>query len=190
MTLSNRKYRVIKLPGVDGSSKNVTHYLGRSVRGVYCALYNHGLQLWHLNESCGQIEWVFEHFIDFKASATRLHACPEQTSTPWIIQDVNYRKDLDSYSYRNIHGNRQEPVEEKYDWNSDEDNILDNQDVAQDHYTGYFDFLGFHPYKEAVFLSLSVKRGVAYHWNTSKLQDLWAAYIQKNTITSPWHASG
>jgi hypothetical protein len=169
MTLSNRKYRVIELPGADGSSANPTHHLGKSVRGVYCTLQNHhGIQLWHLNESCGQIEWVYQHVIDF------VRAFQEQTSTLWIIQDVNYRKDLDSYSYRDIHGNRQAPVELKYDWNSDEDNIVDTQDVdvAEDGYTGYFEFLGFHPYKEAIFLSLSVERGVAYHWNTSKLQDL------------------
>jgi hypothetical protein len=110
------------------------------------------------------------------ASATRFQGCPGKTSTPWIIQDVNYRKDHDSYSYRNIHGNRQAPVELKHDWNSDEDNILDTQDVAEDDNTAYFNFLGFHPYKEAFFLSLSLNRGVAYHWNTSKFQDLGSLY--------------
>jgi hypothetical protein len=32
--------------------------------------------------------------------------------------------------------------------------------------------LGFHPYKEIVFLNADLRRAVAYHWNTSKFQDL------------------
>ncbi|KAM0841775.1 hypothetical protein ACQ4PT_058797 [Festuca glaucescens] len=176
MSLSNHKYQVIKLPGADGLSETPTHYLGRSMRGVYCALYYHGLQLWHLNESCSQTEWVFEHFVDFNGAARRLHACPEQTGTPWVIQDVNYRKDPDSYCDK--HANRDGPVEEKYDWNSEEDNILDTEHVVEDdfHTSSYYEFLGFHPYKEVVFLSSFVERGLAYNWNSSKFQDLGSLY--------------
>ncbi|GJN15457.1 hypothetical protein PR202_gb02375 [Eleusine coracana subsp. coracana] len=39
-------------------------------------------------------------------------------------------------------------------------------------YTQYIRFLGFHPYKEVVFLHHSGDRGIAYHWNCSKVEDL------------------
>lgn len=142
------------------------------MRGVYCALDYHGLQLWYLDESCSQTEWVLEHFVDFNVTARRLHTCLQQT---WVMQDVNYRKA--SYLYGDKHANREAPVEEKYDWNSDEDNILDTEDdVEDDYYTSDLEFLGFHPYKEVVFLSSLVVRGLAYHWNSSKFQDLGSLY--------------
>ncbi|KAM0841776.1 hypothetical protein ACQ4PT_058797 [Festuca glaucescens] len=91
-------------------------------------------------------------------------------------QDVNYRKDPDSYCDK--HANRDGPVEEKYDWNSEEDNILDTEHVVEDdfHTSSYYEFLGFHPYKEVVFLSSFVERGLAYNWNSSKFQDLGSLY--------------
>jgi hypothetical protein len=44
--------------------------------------------------------------------------------------------------------------------------------VAEDYYDEFIDFLGFHPYKEVVFLSESSTTGVAYHLNSSKVQEL------------------
>ena len=35
-----------------------------------------------------------------------------------------------------------------------------------------FSVLGFHPYNDIIFLNLSLDRAVAYHLNTSKVQDL------------------
>ena len=40
------------------------------------------------------------------------------------------------------------------------------------YFGGYITFLGFHPYKEVVFLSEGLIRGLAYHLNTSKVQEL------------------
>ena len=142
------------------------------MRGVYCALDYHELQLWYLDESCSQTEWVLEHVVTPETSREDDHN--QQTGKQWIIQDVNYRKFPDLNS-----GNQPEaPVEEKYDWNSDEDNILDAEDLEDedDDYIRRYRFLGFHPYKEIVFLCLTVKRGVAYHWNSSKFQDLGSLY--------------
>uniref|UniRef100_A0A0E0KH77 Uncharacterized protein n=1 Tax=Oryza punctata TaxID=4537 RepID=A0A0E0KH77_ORYPU len=44
--------------------------------------------------------------------------------------------------------------------------------IVDDHYRGFIDLVGFHPYKEVVFLSQSLRRGLAFHLNSSKIQDL------------------
>jgi hypothetical protein len=41
---------------------------------------------------------------------------------------------------------------------------------------GFFSIIGFHPSKEVIFFSQSEKRGLAYHWNTFKVQDLGDMY--------------
>ncbi|MBC2899277.1 hypothetical protein CFC21_112128 [Triticum aestivum] len=69
MSLSDHTYRVIKLPGANeliGYPNN--HHLGRSSRGVYCAILDvlNRLQVWYLSESCGRIEWVLKHHTRLK----------------------------------------------------------------------------------------------------------------------------
>ena len=61
-------------------------------------------------------------------------------------------------------------MSEDREWNSDDDNILNIEDYDT-HYGG-ITFLGFHPYKEVIFLSLSKLVGVAYHLKRSKMQYL------------------
>ena len=63
-------------------------------------------------------------------------------------------------------------MEKKYDWNSDDDNVLEIEDDAEEGYGGHYYFLGFHPYKEIVYLDLGMGRGLAYHWNSSRFQHL------------------
>src|SRR4051812_1143821 len=41
---------------------------------------------------------------------------------------------------------------------------------------GYLGNLGFHPYKEIVFLNVSLYRGLAYHLKDSKVEDLGYLY--------------
>ncbi|KAM0842468.1 hypothetical protein ACQ4PT_058358 [Festuca glaucescens] len=180
MSLSDRTYKVIRLPAADELRGYPNYYLGRSLRGVYCAKdnYRNRLQLWHLDESRHQTEWVLKHDIDLSTSAHRLYALnyrkrfgdnhAQKLGGPWILQDVNCRKDMEVYPSAHYRA----PVEEKYDWNSDEDNFLDIEDVVEGGYSGSYHFLGFHPYKEIVYLELCMGRGVAYDWNSSKFQDL------------------
>jgi hypothetical protein len=180
MSLSDHTYKVIRLPAADELRGYPNYYLGRSLKGVYCTKDNlwNGLQLWHLDESRHQTEWVLKHDIDLTTFARNLYAFDyrkrygedraQKIGGPWILQDVNYRKGTEEYRspyYR-------APLEEKYDWNSDEDNFLDIEDVVQGGYSGDYRFLGFHPYKEIVYLELCMGRGVAYDWNSSKFQDL------------------
>lgn len=180
ISLSNDKYRVIKTPaGIDQLEGYPTLHLGRSEKGVYCAVTHwlHGLQVWFFDESCSKMEWVLKHQVHLETFARKLHAhenVDQQMDGCWILQDINYHSLQDiKYRYHNYSDDDHElPVEEKYEWNSDDDNVIDIEDRAEGDYSGYINFLGFHPFKEIVFLDVSLWRGVAYHWNNSKFQDL------------------
>ncbi|KAM0896920.1 hypothetical protein ACQ4PT_022909 [Festuca glaucescens] len=63
------------------------------------------------------------------------------------------------------------PESDNFEWNSDDDNVLNIEDDYEYFYS-YVSILGFHPYKEIVFLEVSSFKGVAYHLNTSKVQYL------------------
>uniref|UniRef100_A0A0D9ZBB5 F-box domain-containing protein n=1 Tax=Oryza glumipatula TaxID=40148 RepID=A0A0D9ZBB5_9ORYZ len=65
---------------------------------------------------------------------------------------------------------------EKFEWISDDENVLDNEDRVTGAYHGYIDIIGFHPYKEIIFLSESLKRGLAYHLSSSKVEDIGNLY--------------
>ncbi|XBH75433.1 hypothetical protein VPH35_102192 [Triticum aestivum] len=171
MCLSDDTYRVIKLPDVSELPLKgyPEHHLGRSLRGVYCAVSHKRsplLQVWHLNESCSQIDRVLNHDTTLKTFEHEDYA--QQMGRQWILQDVNYRKSLPEHN-----GNT-------YEINRATDNILDIEyDVEEDNvleegYEGNYYFLGFHPYKEIVFLISSRRktRVLAYDCNSSKFQDM------------------
>uniref|UniRef100_K4AKQ3 F-box domain-containing protein n=1 Tax=Setaria italica TaxID=4555 RepID=K4AKQ3_SETIT len=90
----------------------------------------------------------------------------QQHKGPWILQDIN------NYKYPYDNGLQREVVDDNFEWNSDDDNVLNTDDMVEGHFEGYTGLLGFHPYKEIVFLNSDLYRVVAYHWNTSKFQDL------------------
>lgn len=60
----------------------------------------------------------------------------------------------------------------KFEWDSDNDNIIDREYEVDQHFVGHIGFLGFHPYKDVVFLDVSMERAVAYNLNTRTIQDL------------------
>nr|TKV95974.1 hypothetical protein SEVIR_9G398500v2 [Setaria viridis] len=80
--------------------------------------------------------------------------------------DINY------YKYPCGNDKHKEVVEDRFNWSSDDDSVLNTEHMVEGHYDGYTSFLGFHPYKEIVFLTAALSRAVAYHWNTSRFQDL------------------
>lgn len=62
---------------------------------------------------------------------------------------------------------------ETKEWDSDDDNVIHTEGWGNRDFGGYIiTVLGFHPYKEVVFLSEGLSRGLAYHLNTSKVQEL------------------
>ena len=62
------------------------------------------------------------------------------------------------------------------DWSSDDDDIICGAEGKENGSRGYrypssFHFLGFHPFKEVIFLT-ELGVAVAYHWSTSRVQFL------------------
>jgi hypothetical protein len=99
------------------------------------------------------------------------------------LQDINFNEYIGDYTepdepdegmgflmQKKFELKSQELVEKNYEWDSENDNIVDNCSH------GYVDLLGFHPFKEIVFLSVSLHRGLAYHLKDSKVQDLGYLY--------------
>uniref|UniRef100_A0A453N2Z8 F-box associated domain-containing protein n=1 Tax=Aegilops tauschii subsp. strangulata TaxID=200361 RepID=A0A453N2Z8_AEGTS len=89
MSLSDHTYSVIKLPGASelmGYPNN--HHLGKSSRGVYCAILDvlNRLQVWYLSESCGRIEWVLKHHTRLKTFEYVDYA--QQLGRQWILQKL------------------------------------------------------------------------------------------------------
>ncbi|XP_047044507.1 putative F-box/kelch-repeat protein At1g15680 [Lolium rigidum] len=181
MSSTNHTYRVIRLPGDDDVRQGGYPYchLGRSLGGIYCAQnkYWNKLLLWHLSEpSRDQTEWVLKHDIDLAAFAHNFHALnyrqmffeedhTQQVGGPWILQDVK--------DFQNFEELWTFDEDSMGSWNSEEHNILDIDDAFERNYGGGgHHFLGFHPYKEIVYLEFPIGRGVAYDWNSSKFHDL------------------
>lgn len=161
--MSTGKYKVIKPPVAVGSEEMgwMDFYLGKSVKGVYCALHSSHFLIYILDESIGKMEWIFKH-------SCNIQPCQITDGPgPWTLQDINNQV---GNEYED--GNNEAMVEGKFEWDSDNDNVIDTKSMGKYHSRGYIDFLGFHPYKEVVFLSDTLRRGLAYHLNSSKVQDL------------------
>jgi len=172
ISLSDNEYEIIKPPvGVEASMRPEALRLGKSEKGVYCALVDGSNQMpqlgvWILKKLCDQMEWVLMNQVNL---GSILSTYEYQIDGPWVLSDFNYRQRCDKGG--------EDVVRERMEWDSDNDNVLQAAEggVAEE-YQESIDFLGFHPYKEVVFLSESHKRGVAYHLNTSKVQDLGFLY--------------
>ncbi|CAN6306540.1 unnamed protein product [Urochloa humidicola] len=171
ISMSDAKYRLIPTPSYVESRHHGCLSLGRSEKGVYCAFEHvgHGLIIFLLNESCGQAGWELKHLVDLTSFVRKFHArgdSSRQHKGPWILQDINY------YKYPGDSDEPKELVEATFEWNSDDDDVLNMDDMVEGDIEEYISLLGFHPHKEIVFLNASLYRAVAYHWNVSKFQDL------------------
>ena len=113
---------------------------------------------------------------------------------PWVLQDINYKGYLKERKERieggedtkymeylkenklELNSGKEQLVEEKFEWDFENDNVLHKEDEVDGRGSRYFGILGFHPYKEVVFLHQSICRGLAYHLKDSKVQDLGYLY--------------
>ncbi|CAL4901220.1 unnamed protein product [Urochloa decumbens] len=165
ISLSNNTYQIIQPPC---EIEMCEFHLGKSEKGVYCALSDDEgqLRVWILDESRSPIEWVLKHESGRGMSASRpdLSYFAHQVNGPWILSYANSRKGDDDIEAL---------AQQESEWNSDDEDVLNTEDRDQNHqYIKSFGILGFHPYKEIIFLHKSVDRGFAYHLNTSKLERL------------------
>ncbi|KAL6637540.1 hypothetical protein ACP70R_025112 [Stipagrostis hirtigluma subsp. patula] len=177
LSLSENKYSAIKRPNSVGAKKSgFGFYLGKSEKGVYLAFLDHCnifapsslFWVWMLNESHGRMEWCLKHHCDLTdALYQNWH---QRTNGPWVLQDVNYNVYRDTFPNHN----KETPMEENYEWDSDNDNFVATDSTPENH--GCLSILGFHPFKEIVFFAGSNWRGLAYHLKSSKVQDLGNLY--------------
>lgn len=162
ITLSNDKYKVIKLPlGLDVQPDDEPdHYLGKSEKGVYCALlYGEsplGLQIWFLDETCGQMKWLLKHDINLGNLLADF---------PWEYGDMFWSTQYVNNAYGKSMALTGENFEPDYSINVSA--IFAKYNVS---------LLGFHPYREILFFCTMFGRAIAYHFNSSKIEDL--GYLQ------------
>ncbi|XP_037408494.1 uncharacterized protein LOC119270583 [Triticum dicoccoides] len=179
ISLADNSYRVIRLPtrlSLDDSQGDQQFYLGKSTKGIYCASritsHKSHLQVWFLNDLN---EWVLKHDKDiFPVQPNIDYGNP--CDGPWILQQFDYDEHADEDD--SVVEDNREAVEKekfeaivkqgKFEWDSDNDNVLEPGSSCGR--TNTF-FLGFHPFKEVVFVTLW-DRVLAYHLPSSKLQDL------------------
>uniref|UniRef100_A0A0E0GQT4 F-box domain-containing protein n=1 Tax=Oryza nivara TaxID=4536 RepID=A0A0E0GQT4_ORYNI len=202
ISLTNNKYQVLKLPMNTEVCQYKNHFLGRSMRGVHYALIDneHRLRVWFLNELYGQMTWELKHDNDLSFLLRCQEICI-QNDGPWTLHYHNYfgypsqndnyyeayKKHIvrkycykyDSASYKNDCEDIKKDVVvrvNKFEWDSDNDDILDTGNSNEGGCHGYFSILGFHPYKEVIFLNQNKERGLAYHFNSSKVQNLGSTF--------------
>ncbi|KAI4996524.1 hypothetical protein ZWY2020_051444 [Hordeum vulgare] len=165
ISLSDDKYRVIKLP----TDEETMGYLGRSKKGVYYASFIKDLfRVWILDETYGQMKWMMKGEYDLKC----VRASHQRVQGPWVLQDINYeffRSQLPEVKKKAM-------VQEKTEWDSDNDGVDNVIDMAEERRHGCV-VLGFHPFKEIIFLSSSTKdiwdaTVHAYHLNSSRVECL------------------
>ncbi|CAN6291969.1 unnamed protein product [Urochloa humidicola] len=95
------------------------------------------------------------------------------------LLESNKSKNMEALVEEELEWNSEASVDEIHEWN------LDNEDRHAKSYHKYIGILGFHPYKQIVFLSESIKKGLAYHLNSSKIEDLGNIYPKRYDIQLP-----
>ena len=122
------------------------------------------------------MEWVFKHDNDLEHALSHHRG---QFHGPWVLKDVNYNSfcsHLPGYKKKGTVG-------DNFEWNSDDDDFNENLDIVGVQHRPYFEIevLGFHPYKEILFLSRSEickqnAMAFAYHLNSFKTESLGSIY--------------
>ncbi|TVT97838.1 hypothetical protein EJB05_56895, partial [Eragrostis curvula] len=186
MSLSGSKYRVIRSPIYqDDSYIGASTYLGKSEKGMCFATVHHGhckLRVWVLNELGDEAAWVPTHQIDLKpcvwwaktmeAAAADGNLGQQGVEGSWLLDDCC------NFAEAAFHW-----PEYESEWDSDNDDVVAGAPSPSDEelplWTDWkketrgvvYRILGFHPYKDVVFLYASYV-GLAYHLNSSKVQHL------------------
>nr|CAB3463238.1 unnamed protein product [Digitaria exilis] len=169
------KYQVIKMP-TRNDGREADLRIGKSKNGVYCALLhgNHQLQVWLLHEFGGKRDWVLMHDANLDALWKRVTwKYSIDADGPWKL-DTDYCGEA----------NEKPEEEEELEWDSDNDNVLNIEDVDSGNWCCYIPIIGFHPYKEVIFFHVDLSSAIAYHWNSSKFQFMGNLYVMSYAQTS------
>ncbi|KAJ1294252.1 hypothetical protein BS78_01G131900 [Paspalum vaginatum] len=192
ISLSSGKYHVIQPPMGIEIVGYPQFYLGKSAKGVYCASIKEGcrVRVWSLDESGRNMEWVLKHdrnlskwLLKHKLEYDRRPSPNNhgrKAKGPWNFQDINYYYENNSH-HEDDGVSMETPVEQELECCSEASSMDDEKfawssDDEDRHYNGYMNILGFHPFKEIIFLGESITRGLGYHWNSSKVEVLGNIY--------------
>ena len=170
--MEDGKYKVIKSPIDLAECKgDVRSFLGRSEKGVYFAAIDPMdiLRVRVLSESSDQTAgWVSRYHSKLNTYSWWLHELKRDElkyNAPWILDVPNEKRSQKEVSLRR-----------DACWNSDDDDDDVTDDSSDDEEEGFGDgyikFLGFHPYKEVIFLCRAAYAAVAFSLNSSKFQCL------------------
>jgi hypothetical protein len=150
---------------------------------------NHGPWLVYDDDLTYQVQEKLAH------ESTRSHdsAYDGETYGQYSEDENNfhYESDEDSGCTSDYEEAEHFEVPLQFQWDSDNDDIINSKDVVNTRSSENFTFLGFHPTKEIVFLHVSSTRGVAYHLNEEKIQDLGKLvfsdldYVQQSFVYTP-----
>ncbi|CAD6213938.1 unnamed protein product [Miscanthus lutarioriparius] len=176
ISLSSDKYHVIKPPPGIEVEDYPEIYLGKSSKGIYCASIKGRcrVQVWNLDESGCQMKWVLIHDRDLSKWLLKhkleypIPCYGAKIQEHWALQDINYYYD----GYNSDH-DMEAPTEDKIEWSlqaSEDEKFTWSSYDEYGCYGGYMEILGFHPWKEIIFLSESITRGLAYHLSSSKVE--------------------
>jgi hypothetical protein len=113
-----------------------------------------------IGESSSQVRWVLKNNIDLEPPEKISWLQPKIRCKPWIVDDNHA---LEKY------GNNKILTREVFEWNSDDDSILDTNDECG-RCCGKLQLLGFHPYKDTTFFMVDSFVVVIYHLVCSKFQ--------------------
>ncbi|TVT97605.1 hypothetical protein EJB05_57144, partial [Eragrostis curvula] len=161
-----------------------------SEKGVYfAAIYKWQLRVWILTESSpDRTEWIVKHDRVLKPNSWSAVAHDYHRikfEGPWILDDYEKRK-----------------TRADFDWSSDDDDVIqtvdwyENSNDDEDMNPDTFHVLGFHPYKEVIFLT-TCGLAVAYHLNSIKVQFLgilspidYNRGLTDSFVYTPWIEAG
>ncbi|KAL6653083.1 hypothetical protein ACP70R_012008 [Stipagrostis hirtigluma subsp. patula] len=161
LSLSKDRYQVTKTPAYFEKRTFGKPYLGRSKKEVLFGIVQRcRLRVWILNESDGQMQWILKYQDDLNLYAQHVAEYGRNMDAPWILDDA---PDADAAA--------KTLSERSVEWDSDNDDVFSTSGGAEEYCAAEFDVLGFHPYKEIVYLA-EFFRVVAYHLNSSKIQYL------------------
>ncbi|TVU23648.1 hypothetical protein EJB05_26027, partial [Eragrostis curvula] len=161
-----------------------------SEKGVYfAAIYKWQLRVWILTESSpDRTEWIVRHDRVLKPNSWSAVAHDYHRikfEGPWNLDDYEKRK-----------------TRADFDWSSDDDDVIqtvdwyENSNDDEDMNPDTFHVLGFHPYKEVIFLT-TCGLAVAYHLNSIKVQFLgilspidYSRGLTDSFVYTPWIEAG
>ncbi|CAM0872333.1 unnamed protein product [Alopecurus aequalis] len=181
INLANDTYQVIKLPrGKEGAPR-----LGKSKDGVYCSLVLRRCrcEIWFLDESSGQMNWVLRNEINLEHVETKCSVA----DGPWVFQSCDEMEWLlnNQVNFNDTYEGNKALPQDDFGWDSDDENVVSTADWPIE-YCGYnppcFYCLGFHPYKQIVLFHDGSQTTIAYHFNSSKVQYLGKMWIYHEEI--------